>query len=136
MMKDIMGKGGVSEKEINAETLGDLKKYKKKSYKKKDHEKTHEDHDGKYIDDYAHMYHKTRYDIHDAIDRSKDSKHRSYNRKYDSEDLDDRVHSHHNFDSEYLDDFSSRHLSEEEWTLKEKKEQENLNELIAKEKEL
>lgn len=120
MMKDIMDDGVVSGKDIHTHSVDDLefKKFKKmkNSKKRKDHEMIRSDHHGDYIDDYADEYHKTKHDIIDTLDGK--SKYRK------------------NFDEDILEEFHGKHLSEEEWNLKEKKERENLDELIAKEKEL
>lgn len=127
MMKDIMGDGEdiISEKEIHASDIDDLSegksKKKVKKTKKVDHEKIREDEDGKYIDDYKEVYHRTKGDIIDTLDGHAITK-KSYKKKV--------------FESTEDDEFMSRHLSEEEWTLKEKKEKENLQELISKEHEL
>jgi hypothetical protein len=127
MMKDIMGDGEdiISEKEIHASDIDDLSegksKKKVKKTKKVDHEKIREDEDGKYIDDYKEVYHRTKGDIIETLDGHAITK-KSYKKKV--------------FESTEDDEFMSRHLSEEEWTLKEKKEKENLQELISKEHEL
>jgi hypothetical protein len=124
MMKDIMDGDVVTGKNVHAHSFDDLDEtvFRKKKAKKrpeKRHEKVKTDEDGDYIDDYKDTYHKTKNDIIDALEGGK-SKHRS------AED----------FDDEDFSEFHGRHLTEEEWKLKEKKEQENLSELIAKEKEL
>jgi hypothetical protein len=92
-----------------------MKKKGKKHFKGKDQEKIREDQDGKFIDDYKGEYHHTKDDIMDTLDGVRRSK-------------------KHVFEEDY--DFLSKHLSEEEWTLKERKEKENLQELISKEHEL
>lgn len=128
MMKDIMGDGdAISEKEIHGSDIDDFddKKMKRKFKSKrnaKDHEKIREDGDGKYIDDYKDEYHHTKHEIFDTLDGRSVAK-KSYKKNI-------------KFDIDEDDDLSTRHLSEEEWTLKEKKERENLQELISKEHEL
>lgn len=112
----------------------DDKKYKKRKYKNvKGHEKINDDHDGKYIDEYKDEYHKTKHEIIDTLDTHTRSK-----KYYDRGDFSDfrsrRLDDYRKFD--VRDEFNGKHLTEEEWTLKEKKERENLSELVAKEKEL
>jgi hypothetical protein len=119
-MKDIMGDKDdiISDKDINAndiDKLDESKMYKKSKKHFKSHEKIREDKNGKFIDDYKNKYHHTKDEIMDTLDDSKKIK-------------------KHEFEED--DEFLSKHLSEEEWTLKEKKEKENLKELISKEHEL
>ena len=102
----------------------------------KGHEKIGKDHDGKFIDDYKDEYHKTKHDIIDTLDTHTRSK-KNYNKgEYDDDFSSRKDYKKGGLDEDYLDDFHGRHLSEEEWTLKERKEKENLNELISKENEL
>lgn len=143
MTKDIMGDDHVSGKHVHAKDFdeleeGDQKRYSKKSskYKRVDgQEKISKDHHGKYIDDYEDKYHKTKHDIIDTLDTHTRSK-KYYNKGDDMSDFSNfrSRKSFKDYDDDY--DFHGKHLSEEEWTLKEKKEHENLSELISKEKEL
>lgn len=124
--------------ELNDDDEVDEKRYKKRKYKKvRGQEKINKDHDGKYIDDYDDKYHKTKHDIIDTLDTHTRSKKYYKRGDLDNDDfITKKSYKVGDLDEEYLDDFHGRHLSEEEWTLKEKKERDNLKELVAKEHEL
>lgn len=105
-----------------------------------------QDKDGKYVDDYADNYHRSKDDIERTLDgrysNSRDSYRGYSNDAYPSNGYLKRSD---NYDSRSRDDYRSsdrgsydndQHLSEEEWILKQKKEQKNLEELTSKEKEL
>lgn len=92
--------------EINA----DRRRQDYDNEERKGHEDgVHEDSDGRYIDEYQTKYKHSHKDIKREVDR---------------------------LESDYSDSLRVHGLTEEEWKLKQKKEQQNLEELGAKEKEL
>lgn len=100
-------------------------------------DKIMQDKNGRYVDDYADNYHRSKDQIQRALDEPSSSSFRGYTSDYFGRHADD-------FGSHVRDEYRSDgghddyvpHLSEEEWLLKQKKEQKNLEELTAKEKEL
>lgn len=143
MTKDILGDGHDSDKHSHSRDFDELDEIdsssnkKSRKYKKvRGHEKIGKDHDGKFIDDYKEEYHKTKHDIIDTLDTHTRSKKYYHRGEYDDDFLSRKEYKRGGLDEEFQDDFHGRHLSEEEWTLKEKKERDNLNELISKEHEL
>lgn len=105
-----------------------------------------EDRYGKYVEDDASNYQKSRREIQRALDSGRDSKdsRRSYSdfesdrRGADDYESSRRYRSKNSRSGGDYDDYhrSSEHLTEEEWVLKQKKEKKNLDELTQKEKEL
>lgn len=108
-------------------------------------DRVQEDRQGRYVEDEAANYHKSRQEIFRALDDGRgfrDGQKRSWNdfdsdRKADQYDSRSRGRSSR-YEGDYEDSSSSHypHLTEEEWILKQKKEQKNLDELTKKEKEL
>lgn len=92
-----------------------------------------QDKDGKYVDDYADNYHRSKDDIERTLDGRYSNSRDSY-RGY-SDDYYSRSRDYYGSSDRGSYDYD-QHLSEEEWILKQKKEQKNLEELTSKEREL
>jgi len=92
-----------------------------------------QDKDGKYVDDYADNYHRSKDDIESTLDGRYSNSRDSY-RGY-SDDYNSRSRDYYGSSDRGSYD-NDQHLSEEEWILKQKKEQKNLEELTSKEREL
>ena len=132
MMKDILDGDMISEKKLHAESIDDMEDHKPKK-KARDNEKIREDHDGKYIDDYSEKYGETKHEIIDAMDTSTRSSKkikfddeqaygnkRSYRKLNNYDDYNYKKRSHKDYDDDEF--LSRRHLTEEQWRLKESKE--------------
>ena len=100
-------------------------------------DRVHEDRYGKYVEDDASNYPRSRREIYRALDNKRG--YRDGYKGYSSDYADDFEYSRRGRYSRYgdYDDHGySSHLTEEEWLLKQKKEKKNLEELSQKEKEL
>lgn len=123
MTRDITSDGVVSGKSIQADTTADLESSQPIHG---EHEKVRMDRDGKYIDDYSEEYYNTQHEIKDTLDGTDFHRRRAYH----------PWHSDQYYDNLHGDLLSHRHLNEEQWLLKEKKEKENFELLSKKEIEL